>query len=620
MLITHSFGKNNVSEYVQENTFFLLNNSQGNFLLLPSDNSSKTRYQGFFYNDGENIYKTIAGIHLDTEEKISEVINQFDSVTRKYEKITEKFYLTSINGSLVYELNKKEDIFLDLDFRSAYQNPEFGRMHKIWKERNCVIVEYTQQESKEMRGFKIYLVINGAEEYSEINKWIKQENSFDKERGSLPFENYVLQALRLTGKKFCFAVSVDKNEAIKNSIKARSKLPERKRILFENINDLEANFALFAAKNSLASLLINRSANTHAKKDYNDHKLGIYAGLPWFFQFWSRDELISSKALSLINKDFQQVSKDLVLNKLYSLKADDSRLPNILENNSSEKNQVNSSSDATGWLFFRLSELKNLSDKEKKLIKDFLIEYLKYQLKKFTKNSLAYSKAFETWMDSSSDFEKKIDSREGFPIEIQALRLTNYSYAYELTKDDKWKAFEHRLKEKVRELYFNGKYLHDNIDLLKNHDSTIRPNLFIACYVYPQLLTKYEWEKCFDAIIPELWLNWKAGGGFSTIDKHNNLFQENYSGENPVSYHRGDSWFWINYLAGICMLRVNKQKYKYYVNKILNAAANDILWKGAIGHSSELSSASSQKAQGSLCQAWSSAMFIELIEEFKTTF
>ncbi|HLC65627.1 MAG TPA: amylo-alpha-1,6-glucosidase, partial [Candidatus Nanoarchaeia archaeon] len=88
-------------------------------------------------------------------------------------------------------------------------------------------------------------------------------------------------------------------------------------------------------------------------------------------------------------------------------------------------------------------------------------------------------------------------------------------------------------------------------------------------------------------------------------------------GENPKSYHNGDSWFWLNNLAALVMYGVDKKKFKQDIDAIIKSSTEDILWNGAIGHHSELSSASTQKAEGCLAMAWSSAMFVELIEETK---
>ncbi|MFH1849944.1 MAG: amylo-alpha-1,6-glucosidase, partial [archaeon] len=109
-----------------------------------------------------------------------------------------------------------------------------------------------------------------------------------------------------------------------------------------------------------------------------------------------------------------------------------------------------------------------------------------------------------------------------------------------------------------------------------------------------------------------LWLPW---GGLATIDKTNALYSPRYTGIDNRSYHRGDSWYWINNIAAIVMCRLDKKLFRSYIDGILKASVNDILYQGYIGHASELSDASSQNAQASFCQAWSDAMFIELIDE-----
>ena len=58
-----------------------------------------------------------------------------------------------------------------------------------------------------------------------------------------------------------------------------------------------------------------------------------------------------------------------------------------------------------------------------------------------------------------------------------------------------------------------------------------------------------------------------------------------------------------------------KRKYDFYIDKIIDASSEEILFKGFIGHHAELSSAKELRSEGCLCQTWSSAMFIELINE-----
>ena len=224
-------------------------------------------------------------------------------------------------------------------------------------------------------------------------------------------------------------------------------------------------------------------------------------------------------------------------------------------------------------------------------------------LKHHTKAGFEVNDKLETWMDT--EFEN--DSRSGIRLEIQALRLSMYKLMFEITQNQKYKVFENILKMKVKDKFWNEKILADGLN-----DFTIRPNIFIAAYAYPELLTYKEWEACFENALKKLWLDW---GGLSTIDKNNPLFTEASTGEDTKSYHRGDSWFWINNMGALTLNRINKNKFKKQIQKIISASTEEILWKGCIGCHAELSSAKELQSKGCFNQAWSNAMFIEAVDE-----
>jgi glycogen debranching enzyme len=193
---------------------------------------------------------------------------------------------------------------------------------------------------------------------------------------------------------------------------------------------------------------------------------------------------------------------------------------------------------------------------------------------------------------------------------MQALQLAIYNLAHKITREAKYKDMEKQLKNKVRFYFWNGKMLADG-----KNDWAIRPDIFLTYYIYPALLKKSEWENCFETALKALWLDW---GGLSTVDKNSPFYYAEHTGENPRSYHQGDSWFWINNIAAISMIRLNKKKYLSKIKKILEASTKDLLWYGAIGHSSELSSAEKFSPAGSISQAWSAATYIELVDLFNT--
>jgi glycogen debranching enzyme len=338
------------------------------------------------------------------------------------------------------------------------------------------------------------------------------------------------------------------------------------------------------------------------------YERSMFAGFPWFFQFWSRDSAISLKAL--IDSGEYKAVKEILHEILLRMDSEG----NIKAASSYKIQETLNSADALGWLCLRLSQLvsllsskgilrKYISKKEEKEIIS-RIENAVFLTEKFrTKDSFAVNGPNETWMDT--DFGN--DSRPGARIEIQALRLALYRLAFELTKKKKFRESENNLKELVYKKFWNGNYLNDGLD-----DQAVRPNVFLAAYIYPGLLSKDEWIRCFSSVIPALWLEW---GGLSSIDKSSSLFCSEYTGQNNRSYHRGDSWFWINNYAALVMAVLGSGNFRQNKEKIIEASCEEILWKGMLACHAELSSAKELRSEGCWSQLWSSASFIEMVNE-----
>jgi hypothetical protein len=585
--IIHSYKRTKIEKNVDDDGSFMLTNKIGGYCYLSSKPIS--RYQGVFFNDNFKIYKIIDNINLVNKVGITEIRNNFFDVERKRKNIIERFFMPYNYNTLVYELDKENEIEVILDVRESYKSPEFGRFYDIFKENNKIIIKYTQENE-----FECYLVINNVVEWKKTGRWFKQYYELDKKRNSFPYEKYVFSALKVKTKKLIFSFSFNKEKAIKENDFIlgnieKLKIEQKKRVMnlintslktTQKIKNKEIRIAYICALNSLYNLVV-RINNID----------GIYAGLPWFFQFWIRDELISLKALMLM-REFSIV-KELLYKQIRSIENNGEFL-----NKYQEGDEV--AADTIGLLFKRINDFKGKLPKKKLgIIKQKLNEFVDILVKKYTIDSFAINNSKATWMDSLE--------RKGIRIEIQALRLSIYRIMYNLTKHKVYKYLEMRLRKRVREELWNGKILVDGVG-----DYTIRPNLFIASYVYPQLLTKREWITCFYNVLPKLWCKW---GGIATIDKNTPLFCLEYSGENPKSYHNGDSWFWLNNLTALILYRIDKNKFRGYIKKILSASTKEILWRGAIGNHAELSSALQLESQGCLNQAWSSAMYIELISE-----
>jgi hypothetical protein len=621
------------------NPSFLLNNKQGGFISLAS-NKNISHYQGCYFLKKVNeinwsLFKVIEDIKINKEP--THLINNFSSIERWYgnkkDQTRETFFMQG-NACLYNLENYDGDIDITLDCREINDFDDKGRIYKITNKKDHLIIEYTKYFSNKLKNesYKIYLVIKGCSNYKAIDKWEEKRYEYDKKRGSKS-KLFIYNALKIKAKKntaliFSYGDDIElaKEKADELDLDGRKNKfieEEHMKTLTKMKGEIYDEKTKLAYKNCVNSL--------YRLSTQIENKYGIIAGLPWFYQFWTRDETISTTAL--INEEYFLDAKVILFNELNEL-TQNGRLPNRMPHSKLE------CADSIGWCFYRINELLNFtkhnyldkqyfSKNDIEFLKEKLRESIVKQLKYFTHDGLVYNRKQETWMDT----EFKDDSREGFRIEIQALRLRMYSFMKELYKmtNDKsryleYKKLEEETRNKVKNAFWNSPILADGINEDGSLDKTIRPNIFIAYYIYPKLLEDKKWDKCFEHALKKLWLNW---GGISTIEKGNKLFCEEYSGENNKSYHRGDSWYWINSLVAICLqrhekkmnkkskwrLKKRKNKYKKFIDQIIEASSEEILFNGYIGHHAELSSAKELRSEGCLCQAWSSALFIELVNE-----
>lgn len=577
MQIIHDFGNSTVKKESQEDSAFLLTNKKTSFFSL-SNTCPLSRYNGFYFFDN-GLHKSINNLSVNKE--IKKIINRGAIIERYYDSGFEQFIMSEGKDVLFYLTKGLKELNISLDMRPISDFDDKDRYYEITTESGCLLIYYRN------KNYNSYLAIatNGLK-FEKITQWRKETYSFDKKRDSQPDSMFVFDAIKIFLKPnsfISFSASLDKDMAITNATFGLNN--------FFNLKQRNTNPRLKVKKTELNCAYQSCINSLHSLSNHKNGKYGLFAGIPWFYSLWTRDALISCGGLI---KEKHYPIKYILLNILKNIK-EDGHLPNMLPN-------YGSNADSIGWLVKRLSEIK-LSSQELKEIIPKLTKSVDDMIKFSTKNDLAFNYDKETWMDSIS--------RPGARIEIQALRLFIYHYLYDMTSDVKYFELEQLLKKEVIDKFWADPILADGYHDFKK-DLTVRPNIFIAYYLYPTLLTKKEWVKCFDYALEKLWLDW---GALSTIAKDNMFFKPKHTGENSKSYHSGDSWYWINNLVAICLSRLDKKKYKQYIDKILEASTNDILYKGFIGHHSEISSAYQQEAFGCWAQAWSASTYIELIHE-----
>ncbi len=589
--------KINHEEVVDAN--FLLTNNLGGFFL----DYKTTKYRGLHTikktEDSFLLLKTVDSVEINkiiTDIEISE-----NHIKKTYGKTDEKILMHE-NGLLYEVKNYSGTSVLTLDIREIFSHDIKGNFYKIYDENGCIIIEFSKRIDKNVL-YTHHVVIKTDAPYTPVKEWKSKHFEYDEKRKDSPYEWYVFEALKfnINGNLKAVIISSDdkskgvgdanylfyNSERIKNDKKS-----VKSNFGFKKKANMRTNTARHFAKRSLNNLLVN-------SQDYS----GIYAGLPWFCQFWTRDEAISLGSF-IKNKEYD-ISKNILFRQMNRI-LPDGRLSNRFPHSEL------GSADGVGLVFLRARELF-----EKKVLNlddlNFVKERLKNSIERmeqfYMKNGLIYSKPHETWIDTGGDSDK----RDGARIEIQAYMLNMYylmSIIYKKLDDSIYKDYKKKeleMAKTVRTIFLKNDSLKDGSD-----DETQRPNVFLAYYAYPSLLKQEEWMDVFKNSIKSLWLDW---GGFSTIDKNSKLFRPEYTGIDNLSYHRGDSWFFINNIAAISMYRLNHATFSYYIKKIMNASTDEILKYGALGAASEISSAKELRAEGCISQAWSNATYVEMIDE-----
>lgn len=573
-------------KYLSSSNELLLVDLLGGFFFYSPRDLSK--YQGLFFNDKMNLYKSLDFIKVK-DSSIKKIIyknnNTFEVIHKDF---YENYEYIKEEGVLIYKTDNKSEISFIFDSRLAYDMSKWGRYYDVYLEDGTIIVHYKKRKDEKENNdyeYDIYTAIfceNAI--FKKLDHWEEKSYFFDQSRNDSP-QRATYQAISLKGNKFSICSSLSKKEAIKKSKKAFYK-----KIKLEKLNPL---YKTSDIKIDYAYNLSLKSLNSFKLEKF----LGVYAGLPWFFQFWTRDTAFSIKSLYYQDKIF---TKKLIL-KYISLIRKDGLTPNILPN------LGNCSIDGTGILFHRIGEIINtFTNEEKNKIMNVMYNSLKNILSTYSKGGLINSSSYETWMDTIE--------RENSRIEVQAIYLSSLSVLKKISKKQRKKEIyefasknEDLLKKKVREKFYNDSILSDGLD-----DKTIRPNIFMSYYFYPELLSNNEWEKVFDKALEKLWLDW---GGLSTVNRADIRFTDKHTGTNNLSYHNGDSWFFINNLTAIVLNRLNSKKYNFHIKKIIDASTEEIINKGILGYHAELSSASKFESNGCLAQTWSSALYLELIKE-----
>ncbi len=345
---------------------------------------------------------------------------------------------------------------------------------------------------------------------------------------------------------------------------------------------------------------------------------GIYAGLPWFNEYWGRDMFISMPGATLVSGQFD-VTKEIL--------RDFSRFQDTVAN-SPTKGRIPNRANLEGILY-------NTTDGTPRFVMQIL-DYVKYSgdtsfiREIYPAVVLSIDAALESHTDEKgyllhADADTWMDvKREGIPgsprgnraNDIQALweqQLRAGVYFAEVMKDrehaQRWEEVATRLKRNFEKDFTtaNPAFIADHLNADGSQDHQFRPN---QLYTYELInnnalkmeITKKAWE--------ELVYPWGVSSLSQSDEDFHPLHENWHYYHKDDAYHNGTVWLWNNGHAMQRMIEFNQQEIAWNLFKNMNRQA---LVEGAVGSLSENADAHLRegakwaKRSGTFLQAWSNA-------------
>jgi glycogen debranching enzyme len=540
---------------------------------------------------------------------------------------TGKIKLYNCAGGFHLEFRGNIKIPIELDPREIYDFSDSNRFFTITQEKDCLLIWYKRSINQNALPYKlhsseqddqVYIAIKTESSVEFIKNWVKYDYSLEKKRDSSPLFSYVFHALNLVStdykkKQVAISWSFSREEALQNvQLIYESKEPPK-----SHICSIMPQLP-FTVEESYMTSAIQAYYGLDKLSTTINNQFGLYAGLPWFFHWWSRDEAISLIALIICER--ADLAKEIVM-----------RLINSINEKGLVQNRfpysMLGSADATGWVCKRIHDLLNqnehifsaseLATIYEKLQASFEIRKKSSQSINETQTLLQHSGPLETWMDTGAGY----DEREGYCIEIQALWATQLSLLLRLSQKigGSSKEYLHELRDFLEEVRLRfttqSGLLCDRLLSNLTQDETVRPNVFLAYYIYPELCNDEVWKNSIRTGLDELWCDWGTDlAGIATISKKSPLFKERYTGESNLSYHRGDSWYFMNAISAIVL---HEKGFTAESEKLLQALREQLISRGSIGCIAEVSDAKELTSDGCELQLWSCALYLESLYRLK---
>lgn len=542
---------------------------------LYSFTTPQTRYEGWHVPYGDSFLKLLERVVPVDGNPVTDISRTLTDYTLRFENGAALTWTLTDHGWGAQLANpSQQNLAVILDIRHMYSTPEFGRSYELFPEPKGVLVRYTDPILKRW----VYLHVQTTRPFEIKGTWKEASYPRDTARHSFPNHLYTYILGETKGNLIFFGAGLSEAEARQASKAASHTSLDPQPI------------GISHSHNHLINEITAATASVEQSLSYLKSPKGLFAGLPWFHQVWSRDELIAALGLP----PTEQLT---IIERYLSVPLVDGELPTFVGSNTT-------CADGVGWLALLIREygLRHLTPALQGAARHFFqTARTQLQESRMSNHGFIQSGHNATWMDTIG--------RSGYILEIQCMYGLVLELLATLTNETVYEQERIALMARIRNHYLYGGYLRDTLN-----DPAKRPNVFFAYLLQPDLLPAKLWIACFDSVLGATRCAW---GGLSSIDQSHPLFQRISTGEDNVSYHNGDSWFFVNNLAAMAMHRLDAGRYGRDVMDIVQSSTNETLWQHMIGMPGEIASASTGESWGCGIQAFSGGTYLALLNDLE---
>lgn len=431
------------------------------------------------------------------------------------------------------------------------------------------------------------------------------------------FSPFVLSSPRAASHLFVFSVGDSADESEKNArnyFRDKAQFDSARRARMELLlqqthvetDNARFNKALAWAKLSLDALMMNQGAK------------GIFAGLPWFNDYWGRDTFISLPGATLVQGRFTEAKE--ILRSFATLQQTDSTSTNYgrIPNRVTTTDIAYNTADGTPRFAMMAREYVERSG-DTTFVRDIypaVLRSIEGTLKHHS-DSLGFLTHGdqETWMDAAGP-KGCWTPRGNRANDIQALWAQQLRagiwFAARLgdsTSARQWNEALLRLEKNFPNYFLFHGIAADRLTPNGTRDLRLRPNqIFLG-----PLLTDANRYRILRSVINNLTYSYGVASLAQSDDNFHPYHQHEPFYPKDAAYHNGTVWTWLSgpVISELCAFGAQDLAWQLTENTV-----NQILDRDAVGTQSELLDALARpgetepRASGTFSQAWNLAEFI----------